>query len=566
MKKRKRLAKLAAARAAETIAASPAPSRPALSAEAAAVLARSLTPRQDYASQPAAMFAPAAPLFDIGPAAKDARITMDDVGGYGALAFAGGGLPFAPSLLDGDYPAAIPMQVLAVMAQRSEFFKISDVPAIEMTRRWMTLRSTDDTGGSKERIAGIAEDLRRFRVRDAFRDSIRNDGLMGRGHIYLDFGDISDEEALQPIGDGRDKISLAKVRQGSLRSVRAVDPTWCYALDYGTRDPLRPDFYKPQTWSVISRRVHRTRLLTMVGRDVPDLLKPAYGFGGRSLTQMAAPYVQNWLRTRQDVSDLVHAFNTYILKTNMAAGMQGGGGGAYGAGAAAAGDGASLDARVMLFSMMANNRGVFLLDKDSEEFGNVTAQLGTLDKLQAQAQEQMATVSSQPLLKAFGSQPTGLNASSDGEIRNWYDNCHAWQEDHVRDLLETVVDFIQLNRFGDVDPTIQVVFEPLWAMSEKDRAELEKSEMETDKGYVDMGVLWNHEVRSALAKDPDNRYQGLDVDDVPDDDPGGEKEQPEGGENGQGATGSADETEQGDPEGDAGARAVEGLFRDRDPS
>jgi hypothetical protein len=51
-----------------------------------------------------------------------------------------------------------------------------------------------------------------------------------------------------------------------------------------------------------------------------------------------------------------------------------------------------------------------------------------LSMLQAQAQEQMAAVSSIPLVKLLGIAPTGLNASSDGEIRVFYDYIHALQQ------------------------------------------------------------------------------------------------------------------------------------------
>jgi hypothetical protein len=48
----------------------------------------------------------------------------------------------------------------------------------------------------------------------------------------------------------------------------------------------------------MSREVHRSRLLTFIGRELPDILKPAYAFGGLSMSQMLKPYVDNRLRSR----------------------------------------------------------------------------------------------------------------------------------------------------------------------------------------------------------------------------------------------------------------------------
>lgn len=475
-------------------------SRSFMSDEAVALLSRKITP-----SVPD-IFVPAKPPRGVVPAGV--TLAMDD-----ASCFAGG---WASSTygqaLSGSY-AAIPMTILATLAQRPEYRKIADVPATEMTRRWIKITSIDDGAGKADRIRGIEESLIKFRVRDAFRDAVRYDGLMGRGHVYIDLGADGDERS-KPIGASGDKAMLQKVGKGSLKGIRSVDPLWVYPQTYNTNDPTAADWYEPQTWFVMGNTIHASRLLTIVAREVPDILKPSYSFGGLSMTQMAQPYVDNWLRTRQSVADIVNAFSVFILKTDMGIGLQGGGTTAFGS--SNANDGAGLDGRLMLFNQLRDNRGILAINRDTEDFANVSANLGTLDKLQAQSQEQMASVASIPLVKLLGVTPSGLNASADGEIRVFYDSIHAAQEDHLRDPLQTIIDVIQLSEFGDIDPSIRFNFEPLWSMSEKERAEVEKTEAETDQIHIDSGVLRPEEVRQNIADDPDSRYPGLDVDDVPD--------------------------------------------------
>jgi len=50
--------------------------------------------------------------------------------------------------------------------------------------------------------------------------------------------------------------------------------------------PSEADWYRPSEWFVMGKQIHATRLLTFVGREVPDILKPAYSFGGLSMTQI----------------------------------------------------------------------------------------------------------------------------------------------------------------------------------------------------------------------------------------------------------------------------------------
>ncbi|TAM84101.1 MAG: DUF1073 domain-containing protein [Candidimonas sp.] len=72
--------------------------------------------------------------------------------------------------------------------------------------------------------------------------------------------------------------------------------------------------------------------------------------------------------------------------------------------------------RLQIFNTGRDNHGVNAVNKDTEEFDNVLAPLGNLDKLQAQSQEQMCAPSGLPLVYLTGITPSGLNATSQGEI------------------------------------------------------------------------------------------------------------------------------------------------------
>ena len=127
--------------------------------------------------------------------------------------------------------------------------------------------------------------------------------------------------------------------------------------------------------------------------------------------------------------------------------------------------------------------------------GNVAAPLGGLHELQAQAQEHMAAVSGIPLVKLLGIQPSGLNASSEGEIRTWYDWVLAQQERLFRPNLARVIRFAQLSLWGKVDEDIVFEFLPLWALDEVQQSELENKRADTASKYVDAGILHPEEER-----------------------------------------------------------------------
>src|SRR6266567_8059011 len=129
------------------------------------------------------------------------------------------------------------------------------------------------------------------------------------------------------------------------------------------------------------------------------------------------------------------------------------------------------------------------LNKETEEFENVSASLGTLDQLQAQTQEHMAAIARIPLVKLLGIQPAGLNASSEGEIRVFYDSISASQEAHARDILETLIGFVQLSEFGEIDPDITFEFKGLWQLDDAGKSAVVKTKADIDDAYIAMGAV-----------------------------------------------------------------------------
>lgn len=421
------------------------------------------------------------------------NLAMDEAPGVGVWAQEGIGAYFGAY---GYFPG---FPQLAIQSQIPEIRRMVEIIATESVRKFIKLQASGEDKADKIRL--IEADMKRFRVRDCYRRMLEGDGYMGRGHLLVDLGATTSDELATPIGDGSDAASKAKVRKGKLKGFKVVEAMWAYPTGYNASDPLDDDWYKPSHWMVQGKRVHRTRLLTFVGREVPDLLKPAYSFGGISLSQQVKPTVDNWLRTRQSVSDLVNAFSVMVLKTQM--------GNTLGVADASVMD------RAELFNDIRDNRGLMILNKDTEDFSNVSAQIGGLSDLQAQSQEHMAALPGIPLVKFFGLQPKGLNASTDGEMRSFFDWIASYNE-HGRPILEAMLNFIQLNRFGEVDPEITFEFEPLWSMSDKELAEVRKIEADTAQVYADTGVITPAEERKRLADDPDSMYHGLDPDDLPD--------------------------------------------------
>lgn len=432
---------------------------------------------------------------------------------------------YAEGLMFMGYPA------LSQLAQRAEYRRPVEILAREMTRKWLKIQSTGDErkkqpppqpaepgvpppvdpvmadpaqGGEDPKAAKIArieKAFERLGVKEAVREALEHDGFFGRGQIYIDVGAVDGAELKLPLSASKEKIA-----KGSLKRLRVIDPIWTYPGNYNSSDPLSDGFFEPQTWFILGREIHESRFVTLISREVPDLLKPAYAFSGLPLTQMIKPYVDNWLKTRQSVADIVQAFTVWVLKTDMAAVLSGDDTG---------GDSTSILARLDLFNQLRNNKGSMAIDKESEEFQNISTSLAGLHELQAQSQEHMSAATGIPLVKLFGISPSGLNASSDGEIRTFYDTIESEQESTLKNGLRRLLNIVQLNEFGEIDPEIGYAWEPLMSADPKELAEIRKINADADGALIDKGVLEPSEVRERIANDEDSPYASLDLSHVP---------------------------------------------------
>jgi hypothetical protein len=380
---------------------------------------------------------------------------------------------------------------LAELTQRPEYRKAPEIIAEEMTRHWLRIKASGDADLS-DKIKEITAAFDHFKTQDVIREHVLLGGFFGLSHIYIKIGNDTDEEVATPL-----VFKSYKIRPGTLKGFKCIDPTWTAPNTYNSNNPLDFDFYKPTSWFILGKNVHHTRLITLVPNPVPDILKPAYNFGGMSLLQMMKPYVDNWLRTRQSVSDLVQAFTVFVLETNLSNLIQPTNGG-----------GNEID-RAMQFANHKANLGVMIIDKDTEGFQNVTTPLSSLDSLQAQTQEHLCAVNEMPLVKYTGISPSGLNATDDNGIRVFYDKMQARQEHQLSPAIKIMLDCVQLHLFGEIDKNITFEWLPLYQLNEAGMAAVRKINADTAAVLIESGVIAPEEARKQIATDPDSLYDGL---------------------------------------------------------
>jgi uncharacterized protein len=417
-------------------------------------------------------------------------LAMDD-GNWGWSNNLPGGLGIGCGLYFPGYP------YLAELQQRPEYRSPIETIAEEMTRKWIEFIGTSGDDELSEKIKILKQDMIDFGIQDKFRRASELDGYFGMAKLFVH---LKNDEAARatPL-----LLTPETVPKGSLLGFKVIEPMWTTPAPWNANDPTAEDFYKPTQWYVMGNVTHSTRLINFVSRELPDLLKPSYNFGGISLSQLLESYVNQWLKTKNAVADLIHNFSIIALSTDMQAML------------ADDQSASQMNNRIALFLKNRDNKGLMMLNKDSEELTQIAVPLGTLDALQAQAQEHMSAVSRLPLIKAFGITPTGLNASSEEEIIVFDDHIHARQEIQYTANLQIVSKLLQLNRFGAIDPAIGIKYVPLRELDGEALGRVRKGDAELAGTLIQNGVISPEEERQRLVDDPNSGYSNLVVEDVP---------------------------------------------------
>lgn len=410
---------------------------------------------------------------------------------------------------------------LSALALRGEYQNIVGTRAREFFRKWGYFRSRSGNNDEiKEKVSAIEKEMERLNVRTVLRQAFMNDEYFGNGFmVVLWKGDATDDAELESV------LPAGPALKGKpIERVQVVEPVWIAPDTYEANNPLLPDFYAPEYWWVMGKRVHVSRITQIIQRPMHDLYKQAFNFGGLPITLMAKPYVDNWLRNRQNVADIIDTMRVFVVKEDLTLNNSG-----LKTQNAPAGGGKTLRQVLKAWQREMDNFGILALSKDGGLDVKSTP-LSELHDLLGQSLEHICCITSIPVIKFTTNQPAGLNASSDGTIRTFYDTGRAIRENDIEPSLMRIVDLIQLTLYGEIDEDIEWVWEDLFEETPADKLDMESKKAEIRASDVEAGFITAQEGREQLQADPDSIYSASNVDlsepplddtsDYPDDQPG----------------------------------------------
>lgn len=157
----------------------------------------------------------------------------------------------------------------------------------------------------------------------------------------------------------------------------------------------------------------------------------------------------------------------------------------------------SIVKRFALVGMLKGNNGTVLLDKE-EDFISKSYNFSGLPDLMQEFAIQLAGVADIPYTILFGRSPSGLSATGEHDLKNYYDTVGSYQRDYLRPVLQKLLNLIGGYLLPNKDITL--IFSPLWQIDEKTLSEIEKNNAERDIKYLEAAVITEAQIAKQLVE------------------------------------------------------------------
>lgn len=242
-----------------------------------------------------------------------------------------------------------------------------------------------------------------------------------------------------------------------------------------------PVYYEVYTEANQSLKVHHSRCLRFVGRDLPLFEKQIETYWGMSEVEAILDELQRYDFGMAAVSDLISRANVLAMKEPMLAQML---------------SGLNLTqqqlvdyaARMTAVSEAISTNGILALGEEGELFSN-TYSFSGLSEVMKMQMTALCGAAGYPFSRLFGDTQTGLGQSNEGDLQNYYDSGDQERRQKDRPLFDKLIPIIAMSTWGEVPDDLDYAFPPMRTMNSKEKAELAKSQGDTIKGYFDSGIL-----------------------------------------------------------------------------
>ena len=335
--------------------------------------------------------------------------------------------------------------------------RIIDKPVEDALAHWFKI----DSQITPDQIDVLERAQRRTKIKKQIEQGMKWGELFGgaAGLMLIEgHGDILD----QP-------LDLATVGPDSFKGIYVVDrwsgvyPSGDIVTDIGSSAFGEPEYYEMRVSedATAEMRVHHSRILRFTGDELPYWEKQVEQHWGCSKIETVFEDLNQYNSIKANIEALLYKAQVWVESVKNLQSFLG--------------TAPNMMQRNYWEVQKAQNElmssmNTRYIDSESKLEDHQFSFAG-LDKIFEMSMYAMSSVSGIPITILFGRSASGMDATGDADMDNYYTLLEGKQENKAKPVIEQVLPVLCMSEFGSVPDDINVVFNPVRIPSEKERAE-----------------------------------------------------------------------------------------------
>ena len=346
--------------------------------------------------------------------------------------------------------------------------KICDIPAEDMTREWRRIKCQD--------AEAIAATEQRFMLQSLTQEAITWARLYGGAGILI----VTDQDLTKP-------LNMNAVKRGSLKQLLTFDRFDLSATYINTWDVLSPNYLMPEFYTLRggSQQIHWTHVARFTGERLPKRISAQTQGWGDSVLRKCIEDITDMVAAKNGIAELMQEANIDVIKREGLSDEL------------ATDQDDAIIKRYEMFSLMKSAIQMALLDGD-ETMDRQTLNLSGVAPIIEQFITWISGAADIPVTRMFGTSAKGLNATGEGDDRNYNNSIRAGQQSYLAEPLRLIDEVLVRSTLGNMPDDYDYVWNPLSIPNALEIAQARKLDCDRDLAYLEGGVVQLSQVQREL--------------------------------------------------------------------
>ena len=346
--------------------------------------------------------------------------------------------------------------------------QIVEVPAQDMTREWRRIKS-----GEAEAIAELEQELCLAAVVEEAAAWAR---LFGGAGVLM----LTGQDLTKP-------LNVNKIKKGDLKSLITFDRHELAGSTMNTYDVLAANYLQPDFYTVQggNQQIHWSHFARFTGERLPRRqLAQTQGWGD-SVLRKCIEDISDMVAAKGGIAELLQEANIDVItREGLSEEL-------------ASDQDDAITQRYELFSQMKSIINMALLDGD-ETYDRKTLNLSGVAPILDIFITWISGAARIPVTKLFGSSAKGMNATGEGDLKNYNDDIRAQQNSALMRPMRTIDEVLVRSATGQWQSDYDYEWNPLDQPNTVEVAQSELLRAQKNVIYLESGVATKSQIQREL--------------------------------------------------------------------